>query len=128
MTAFSRRLFLGGTIALSTFGVVKTRVEVPTLWGDLVHDDAPALNALFRGDPIRVLAGRVIEGENPVVADASMLIRSPLHIVTDTSILRCTFQASLDFPRGEAMMRFHSGSFTESGDISFNNFNLSGPL
>lgn len=99
MTAFSRRLFLGGLVGLAASSVVKTRTEVPILWGDLTHDDAPALNALFRGDPVRVLRGRAILGEKPMLAHASCLVASTIKIPKDAGItmLRNTIRTTTDF-------------------------------
>lgn len=99
MTDFSRRLFLGGLVGLAASSVVKTRTEIPTLWGDMAHDDAPALNALFRGDPVRVLRGRAILGERPMLVDASCLVASTIKIPKDAAItmLRNTIRPTTDF-------------------------------
>jgi len=96
---FSRRLFLGGAVALASAGFVKTATEVPTLWGDMIHDDSPALNALFRGEPIRVLQGKVIQGSRPAVVGAHLLLGSPLLIkgVADALISNCSLTAARGF-------------------------------
>jgi hypothetical protein len=108
---FSRRLFLGGMASLAVATTVKTATAVPTLWGDGVHDDAPALNALFRGDPIRVLNGRVIEGARPAVVDAKLLLGSTLLIdrVEDFLLVRSTLRAMPGFD-GRSMVEIRSGN------------------
>ena len=80
---FSRRLFLGGTAALAAASFIKTAVEVPTLWGDMIHDDAPALNALFRGDPVRVLSGKALLGERPALIGSRHMVGSTVNLVSE---------------------------------------------
>jgi hypothetical protein len=50
----TRREFLGGAIALTGALAVPgvALASIPKLYGDGVHDDAPALNALLAGEPV----------------------------------------------------------------------------
>lgn len=50
----TRRAFLGGSLVLGAVAVMpkwatKLLPETYTLWGDGIHDDSPALNALLNG-------------------------------------------------------------------------------
>lgn len=103
--AFSRRLFLGGLASLGVAATVKTAVFVPTLWGDMIHDDAPALNALFRGEPIRVLNGRAIEGDRPALVGGRLLLASPLFLkdVSNAVLAKASLTAASGFD-GECLV------------------------
>lgn len=101
----SRRLFLGGVLSLSAASTVKTTTAVPTLWGDLKHDDAPALNALFRGEPIRVMRGKALEGGRPALVGANCLLLSPVSIQAKNAYVGgCNFLAGRGF-NGRTLVR-----------------------
>ena len=57
-----RRTFLLGTASIAATVVAAPTFAAPrqTLWGDGVHDDAPALNALMRGEVVMTPAGDAI--------------------------------------------------------------------
>lgn|SRR5574343_681600 len=56
----SRRSFLRGVLSLGAAAVVLPKVSfLPVIVGDGIHDDAPGLNALFRGEPVNILADGV---------------------------------------------------------------------
>ena len=50
----SRRGFLIGTLAVSALSALPIAAlpRPPKLWGDGIHDDTEALNALFAGEPV----------------------------------------------------------------------------
>lgn len=125
--AFSRRLVLGGMASLAVAATVKTAATVPVLWGDGIHDDAPALNALFRGDPIRVLNGRVIEGERPAVVDARLLLGSTLAVGSTGSFVlsRSTLTAMPGF-KGEWLIDILGGDGVLS-DLRLDTSNVESP-
>ena len=51
----SRRSFLGGAIALTAAVAITGPLKLlPRIIGDGVHNDAPGLNALFRGEPVSI--------------------------------------------------------------------------
>lgn len=113
----SRRLVLGGLAAfVGAHEVVRTRVELPTLWGDMLHDDAPALNALFSGNPVRIVRGRAVAGAAPALLDARCLVASTVHVTVDDALLaRVELKAAPDF-RGDNLIRFtgHRALLTDS--------------
>lgn len=75
----SRRLFLGGLATVAAVAASPLRPYTPVLWGDGVHDDAPALNAWIRGEPVRILRERTgLSGERYAISDATLGLRSPL--------------------------------------------------
>lgn len=114
--AFSRRLFLGGIASLGVASTVKTRSFVPTIYGDMIHDDAPGLNALFRGDPVRVLSGRAIQGECPALVGGRLLLGSPLEIeVADTAVLANAKLTAAPGFRGDYLIYASGGNITLSG-------------
>lgn len=122
---FSRRLFLGGSVGLVAASFVKTSTSVPVLYGDLIHDDAPALNALFRGDPVRVLSGRALEGERPSLLDAKCLLGSPVIIRARQSLIhKCHFEAAEGF-EGRTIFELASGADdVELSNIAFDVQNI----
>jgi len=51
---------------------------LPTLYGDMIHDDAPALNALIRGKPVRNLSSAIVRMPERVVHGGRFLLKAPL--------------------------------------------------
>lgn len=54
----------------------------PTLWGDGVHDDAPALNALFRGEKINDRTGGMVRvhGHMVSLSNGHFMLSEPLDL------------------------------------------------
>jgi hypothetical protein len=101
-----RRSFLKGILTLGVISAVpmsRLIVPVPTIWGDGIHDDAPGLNALLRGDRFIVEADGVI-AEDGVIQGGTFLIRAPLVINRfDVFLTKCRFTAAPDF-QGEFLL------------------------
>ena len=49
------RLAAGAVALASVPGLVKAKGNVPTIWADGIHNDAPGLNALIRGDVVEFM-------------------------------------------------------------------------
>lgn len=114
----SRRSFLGGALtiaAASLVPVVAFTDPVPVLWGDGVHDDAPALQALIDGKPFEVAGSGFIArdfGDDYELRGGKFLLGCGLHIRENGragSFVRNTFVAANGFPENDAMIRFHHG-------------------
>lgn len=79
---FTRRLFLGGlaTALAATKVPMSDRAfgSVPVLHGDGKNDDAPALNAWMRGDPVRIVRNvtAAVVGETYAIKGATLLLGS----------------------------------------------------
>lgn len=103
----SRRSFLGGLLALTavTATGIPAFAAIPTLWGDGVHDDTEALNALFSGTPVKV------EGENIVASEA--VLKGGVFLISDTIFLRAN-RSVID-----GVVLNLSGSFKRVPAISF---------
>lgn len=79
MIDVSRRLFLGGVATAISVRPSPGRAAVPILYGTGTHDDAPALNAWMRGDPIRVLDDDLrIAGDGYKIVGAQLLVGSTI--------------------------------------------------
>lgn len=94
----TRRLVLGGLLGLSAASVLRNDDSTPILWGDGVHDDAPALNALLRGDPIRTAREMgVVQGEHPSLRSGTFLVKSRVVVSRDTLMSDVSLIAAPDF-------------------------------
>lgn len=82
-----RRSFLRGVLTVAVLSAVEPIVRlarsVPRILGDGVHDDAPGLNALFRGHPVdivgdcaRIIRGRGVVLQNGLFRTCSTLVLS----------------------------------------------------
>mgnify|MGYP002652010817 CR=1 FL=1 len=100
----SRRSFLGGALVLAaaaSLPLSKLPDGTYTLWGDGIHDDADALNALFDRKPV-ILAET---GELITSPQDQISLKNSYHLVSKTIYLRkdgiiidgCTFKTSPDF-------------------------------
>lgn len=82
----SRRGFLGGVLtgfAVVALPDVALSKPIPILWGDGKHDDAPAFNALLRGERVHVKAdGAIIE-----VGDGLAVIEKGVFLLGSTVML-----------------------------------------
>lgn len=107
MTAFSRRSFLGGVIALAAYSTapkIVRAMDAPRIWADGLHDDAPGLNALFAGEPVDIEAVRGVVDARGIVSNGIFLIRSPLKMAGDNlAISTCRFTAPEDFQGDHAV-------------------------
>ncbi len=55
-------------VAVSVVGLSSTKAEpIPILYGDGVHDDTEALQALFDGQKVRTADGSIFKEQNGVV-------------------------------------------------------------
>lgn len=106
----NRRWFLGGSLALvgalSVPASQFTTSQLPILWGDGIHDDADALNAIGAGNPFIVEKTGIVEHECGFLQDASFLISRPITFRPKAiHVKNCVFQSTDDF-EGDAMLRF----------------------
>lgn len=58
------RLAAGAVALASVPGLLKANGNVPTIWADGIHNDAPGLNALIRGDVVEFSDVRKAAGLN----------------------------------------------------------------
>jgi hypothetical protein len=106
--SMNRRSFLGGFLAVTAVAVagvpaMAKEAAIPTLWGDCIHDDTAALNALFAGNPVRV------EGEDIIAKDA--FLKGGRFLISDTIMIRnparvvdVYFETSADFRGASAVV------------------------
>jgi len=95
----SRRAFVGTTVAVAAAAALplqSLRAAVP-LYGDGVHDDTDALQALFDGHPVRPMqAGMVARNENGTVRllNGSFQMREPIRTNASTNLYsgHCSFR------------------------------------
>lgn len=72
-----RRDLLLGAFALATAPtLVAAQPATMVLWGDGLHDDTAALQALLRGDPVRWASGEPFNGH--LLAGKSFLLSRPI--------------------------------------------------
>lgn len=107
-----RRSFLGGILALTVTQQFGMRPQhLPTLHGDGVHDDAPALNALFGGGAFRVDNEMIIAREGLIKA-GYFRIGSTVHIRTNSfSIQYCRIECMDEFQGQAAIHVFDNIDF-----------------
>lgn len=89
MVDISRRLFLGGAIAVVAAAVVSRPADaVPRIVGDGVHDDAAGLNALFNGMPVQI-DNECVQAMDGVIALSAghFLIGSPITVTRRRDII-----------------------------------------
>ena len=85
MVDVSRRLFLGGALALAGAAVLaetEALASVPRIVGDGVHDDTAGLQALLNGAPVRI--------ENDVVsvpAEGVILLQAGTYLITNPLLI-----------------------------------------
>lgn len=106
---FSRRLFLGGlatAFAASKVGMSdRAFASIPVLYGDGIRDDAPALNAWLRGDPVKIANARAgIIGERYLIQRANLAIGSTVRAENvSIDMFECHVRALPGF-RGDTLM------------------------
>jgi hypothetical protein len=94
----SRRWFLKGTLAVAATAVIALPPLAsphPIVYGDGIHDDTAALNALFARLPV-ICEGSLIEraADEPVLLEKGVfLISGPLVVQGRTIINGCRFKA-----------------------------------
>jgi hypothetical protein len=80
----TRRIFLGGTLAIAATKFVFAEENLPTLYGDGIQDDTIALQTLFDGGKIRLAnQGTYLCGINPhhiSLTGGRYIISKPLYI------------------------------------------------
>jgi hypothetical protein len=86
-----RRSFLRGMVGLVGATVLVRPsgfLGLPTLWGDGITDDAPALNALLRGEPVHIVAdtARVARQRQVFLNGGKFAIGSPI-VVSNHALL-----------------------------------------
>lgn len=123
----SRRLVLGGMFGVAVAagaGPVTASVSiVPTLWGDGIHDDAPALNAIVQGQRVKNRCAQAIihpDGELSIIG-ANLLLRDQWFVPAGSKILvaSCKIMCAPDFPEDRAMIWIEADV---SGEICNNLF------
>lgn len=97
----NRRKFLCWSSAASALILLDPKSvvakQVPQIWGDGVHDDAPGINALLRGQPCQIMTDSVYRTINGKVHLnlGTFLVKSPIIIdktAADSVITGCTFE------------------------------------
>lgn len=110
-TNLNRRSFLGGVLALTGAAIVKPSLGLvharPAIWADMIHDDAPGLNALFARQPVDIMSDKVLidRSHGLVLKGGSFLLRSTVNIENGKNIMLYgnTFEASGDMD-GQVML------------------------
>ena len=115
MPELSRRSFLGGILAAATL-VRPTSVlarPVPMLWGDGLHDDTEALNALLSGGEFEVSReGLALRRAGMILLDKGhFLVSDTIGVETErVTIMGSAFQASPTFREGADILHLRPGS------------------
>lgn len=90
----SRRSFLKGTLTLSAVTVLnipEVAANIPILYGDGVHDDTRALQALFDRKKV-IIENDLISAKMPYyLTGGTYLISDSIHIREGISVTRTTF-------------------------------------
>lgn len=104
MKNLSRRSFLRGALTVAAVSVLpalpKALAGIPTLYGDGVHDDTDALNALFSGERVLCEGNIIRHGENGeiVMKGGSYLISQTVFVsVSNISVTEAAFTAAPGF-------------------------------
>ncbi len=93
MVDVSRRLFLGGALALAGAKILEQTAAaessgIPTLYGDGVHDDTVALQALFDRKPVRIEGQIVADVQEGMLQGGDFVISDTIHIRTPGWLIR----------------------------------------
>jgi hypothetical protein len=78
----SRRSFLRGSLTVAAIAVIQPTIalaDVPTIYGDGIHDDASGLQALIDDQPFRV-DGSVVQASRGVIRGGEFAIGKTLNI------------------------------------------------
>lgn len=118
MPDLSRRSFLGGILAVGTAATLVRSAPLlpralPMLWGDGLHDDTAALNALLSGGEFEVSReGLALRKAGMILLrEGNFLVSDTISIGTEgTTIVGGIFQASPTFREGADMLRMRPGS------------------
>jgi len=124
MVDVSRRSFLRGVLAVSVVAATAKLAiaeHIPTLYGDGMHDDAPALNALFSGKPFRVDNETIVASDGQLNG-GSFAIKSTVHIRSNSFTVRNCRIECVDGFEGETAIHVHK----ECNDGLFENMHLNG--
>jgi len=106
----TRRSFLRGIVAVSATAVIANKLPLPNcpiLYSDGFHDDAPALNALLRGDEIKIESElvQITSGEFCAIKGGNFLINNTVIFCNKrTGISNSMFRTGPDFPKSECMI------------------------
>lgn len=114
MIEANRRSFLKGIVAIAAVGIVRpslaTDENLPTIWGDLIHDDAPGLNAFLRGNAVRILCPECVfeevidaaKGQKRLyITNGTFLVNDEILLPETTNqvwITRCFIKSNLHAP------------------------------
>ncbi len=105
----NRRQFLRGSLSIvGALALPDFRLsypDLPVLWGDGVHDDADALNALARGEPFAVESIGLFEYDSGYLKGGHFLISRPVIFgKIPFHVEGVRFEAAPDFSANEAML------------------------
>ncbi len=109
----SRRFFLGGALVVAATAVVANPTlamlapDIPRIYGDGVHDDAPGLNACFAGRPF-VCDGSFIRADADFVeiVGGVFLISESIRVSSYGKRIHlsdCRFNTAPEFKRCDSM-------------------------
>lgn len=126
MNAFSlsRRSFLGGvlTVVASSVLPIFPAHSLPILYGNGEDDDAPALNALLRGDPFvaedNTLSVTRVNYHGASIQNGLFAVGSPLVAKLRVYIAGSYFKVLPGFPRGQPVLDLrHTPYFLAAGNF-----------
>ena len=101
MKTVDRRTFLRGVLTVVGAQVIPANaITLPILYGDGIHDDAPALTALLNDRPYHCENAKIIHQQDTStqLANGVFLVKTPIKITGNfKTISDCRFIASDDF-------------------------------
>lgn len=124
MADLSRRLFLGGALALTGAAIAsaaQAAPSVPRLRGDGIHDDTFALQTLFNGQPVIVESSevRASRGGRITLNGGRFLVSDTLTLAMPASIDDVEFIA-LDIPHGKPLIHVPANRDIVIGTMAVN--------
>ena len=131
----SRRSFLRGALTVAAASLVPVAAakalgldDVPTLWGDGVHDDAPALQALIDGKPFKIAGEGFIArngAETAFIDGGDYALSNGLVFRKGgrkAAISNASFRTLPEFPENGYVLKFeHGRNPSEIRNVFFNN-------
>jgi len=115
----SRRLFLGGAIALAGATQVAALETTPTIYADGIHDDSPGLKAWLEGKAVRIRDGvMAYRGGAFELYDTELSISETIVITRNMRMMRCCIVARPEF-KGGPLTYFGANTHSTLADCTF---------